>query len=227
MKLLWHDRELTPGQHSLDSPSDCRPRGRGAQCEGQADSPWRAAGRPPARAGWVAGQAPRSRLQGGCTHSGRRAALRPPASPAPCSAGCSASPSTRWSPGRCPTCCPLGRTKARLRAGTQSDAPQPMGSTQTCSPPARTLLLQNKDMVVSPDHVSSEHASFCTINYRAVRGLTAPPGGGPGSPPHCLTPGGAAAGHTGPGGAPHSPHRQGSCFHPGLDGDLTQHPTWP
>lgn len=76
---------------------------------GWADSPQQTAGRPPVRAGCVAGQAHHSCSQGGCTHTGRGVVLHPPASPAQRSAGCSASPNTLWTPGHCRTCCPLGR----------------------------------------------------------------------------------------------------------------------
>ena len=85
-----------------------------ALARGVGDSPRRAAGRAPAQAGWRAGRDHRrcSRSLGGCTRTGRGVPRRP-ASPAPRCAGCSASPSTRWSPGRCQRCCRLRRIKAQ------------------------------------------------------------------------------------------------------------------
>lgn len=120
MGLLLHGQELTTASkawlvhHRLHE---------GLWCKSSADSPRRKAGRRPARAGYAARRSHRSRSLGGCTHSGRWVALRPPAGPAPRSAGCSASPSTRSSPGRCQTCCRLGETKAQLRGSTASVTP--------------------------------------------------------------------------------------------------------
>ena len=133
MDLLLHGWELTTGQHRLDGPS--RTLGhvdRNSGQKGWADSPRQAAGRPPVRAGYVAGQARHSRSRGGCTHTGRGAALHLPASPAQRSAGCSASPNTPWSPGHCQTCCPLGKEdKSTAQSGhPQTSPPQHSNKSQ-------------------------------------------------------------------------------------------------
>lgn len=107
-----HSQCSPDGPHELicQGPQTRRPRG---QTGVALNSPWRwAAGRPPVRAGCAAGRVPRS--QGGCTHRVPGVGPRPRGSPAPCSAGCSGSQSTPWSPGRCQRCCPLGRTKVGL-----------------------------------------------------------------------------------------------------------------
>lgn len=136
---------------------------QGLWLKAQADSPQRKAGRRPARAGYVAGLAHHSCSPGDCTRSGQWVVPRPPASPAPRSAGCSASPSTQWSPGRCQTCCQLGRTKARLRRAPKSHSHGILHKTRGTQTWAHTqtlgssicFLLQNKDSVMFPDHGST------------------------------------------------------------------------
>lgn len=121
-----HGSELKTGQHRLNEPSQTLGHvDRNTGQKGWTDSPWQAAGRPPGRAGYVAGQAHHSRSQGGCTHTGRGVALRLPVTPAQHSAGYSASLNTPWSPGHCRTCCPLGREekKAWVKAGTSKHHP--------------------------------------------------------------------------------------------------------
>lgn len=170
----------------------------------------------------MAGRAHRSCSQGGCTHSGQWVVLHPPASPAPHSAGCSVSPSTQWSPARCRMCCQLGRTKAWLRVGTPNVTPTAFHTRRRERKRGLThkqlacpcFLLQNKDLVVFLGHVINERVSFYTIGYRAIWGLTAPPRGGPGSPPILLDAwkvGGEVlvmSHHRSQGGTSHSSHRQ-------------------
>lgn len=181
-----HGSELTTGQHRLNGPPQTLgPVDRNNGQEGRADSPWQAAGRPPGRAGYVAGRAHHSRSQGGCTHTGKGVALHLPATPAQHSAGYSASLNTPWSPGHCRTCCQLGREEKSTAQSRHLQTSPPQHVTQVPGNANVGQLVHvfssvKQDLIAFPDHKHNKCASFQTITY--TEAIIAPPGNGPGSP---------------------------------------------